>query len=127
MAARKSEKVEPLSQFENHDVLASTVAITNAGDGLSKALAVSPQELHFGDKVYVVLECEMHRVRFDPIKDTQALARVHVLRAGTASLVDEKLVREVLDATEEAIERAQGVVRLPLGATDPDPADQENG
>jgi hypothetical protein len=113
-----------LSQFDNRDVLSATVAITGAGDGLLKALAVEPTEFHHGDRVFVVLEGEVTKVGFSPIKDTDALQRVHTIKAATVTMVDESLVRDVLDQQEIALERAQGIVRLPgMAGEDPDAAD----
>lgn len=111
-----------LTPFDGREVLNTTVAIRNAGDGLSKAMEIDPIELHHGDSVYVVLECEVEKLRFDPIKDTQALSRVHMLKAGVATLVDEALVADALDAQRRAIEEAAGVQRLPLG----EPGDTED-
>jgi len=106
-----------LGTFDDRDVLRTTIAVTNAGDGLSDALKVDPKLMHLGEKVYVVLECEVAKVRFDPIKDTDALSRVHVLKAGTATLVDADLVRAQLDEQAERILRAKeaeaGISRLP--------------
>lgn len=114
-----------LGSFDGRDVLGTNVAITNAGDGLSKAMSVEPLELHLGETVYVVLECEVSKVRFDPVKDTQAVQRVHILKAGAATMVDGDLVADVLEEQERKIEEAAGVHRLPLGADDPDAPDPE--
>lgn len=104
----------PLGRFDRREVIKSTIAVTNAGDGLSKAMSVDPQAMDLGDKVYVVLECEVAKVTFTEIDDTKKLARNHTLRAGGATLVDEDLVRDHLDSMAERIEQAQGVHRLPL-------------
>lgn len=108
-----------LGQFEGRDILSATISVTNAGDGLSDAMKVEPEIMHLGDVVYVVLECEVAKVRYDPIKDTQGLARVHVLRAGTATLIDGGAVEEALDAQRVKIERARdaaaGIAKLPIG------------
>lgn len=121
MARRKAETAPPprpsLSPFEGHAVIGARVAITNAGDGLSMALGVEPEELTLGDKVYIVLETEVAKIRFEPVKDTDALARVHTLRAGAATIVDYRLVKEALDAQALKIEKSKGVERLPF---DPD-------
>lgn len=103
-----------LSPFEGRDVLATRVAITRAGDGLSKAMEVDPDELVLGDVVTVVLECTVDRVRFEPIKDVDALVRVHTLRAGTATIVGRELVADALDAQQRRLEAANGVERLSL-------------
>ena len=112
-----------LSPFEGRDVVGATIAITRAGDGLSEALAVRPAEFHVGDLVHVVLACEVAKVRFDADRhEEDALIRVHVLRAGTATIVDQNLVRGVLDRQADAIarwrEQQTGVSRLDLDGDD---------
>lgn len=109
----------PLSDFEGKPVRRSTISITNAGDGLSEAMKVEPVEHHQGDRVYVVLECEVAKVGFAPIdKDDPAgdQARVHTFRAGTATIVDADLVATVIAEQREknlkAKEDAAGIVRL---------------
>lgn len=101
-----------LTPFDGKDVLSAGIAIRNAGDGLSEALSVDPQEFHHGEKVYVVLECEVDKVRFDPVKDSDGLRRVHVFKAGTATIVDESIVATQLDDQRRKIEAAAGVRRL---------------
>lgn len=115
-----------LGQFDDRDVRSTTIAITNAGDGLSKAMKVDPKLMHLGEKVYVVLECEVAKVRFDPIeKDGADLQRVHVLRAGIATIVDGKLVKRALEDQVARIEKARdeetGAQRLGLGFDPLDP------
>lgn len=104
-----------LHTFDGRDVVTTSVQITNAGDGLSSALTVDPQEFSHGDIVCVVLRCEVTKVGFVPVKDTDVLNRIHTLRTGTATIVDEKLVKKVLDDQERKLELARGVTRLPLG------------
>lgn len=108
-----------LSPFEGRDVLRSTIAIINAGDGLSDAMKVEPTEFHHGDRVYVVLECEVARVQFVPYDKSDPhgpITRVHTLRAGTATVVDEDLVGEQVAAMAERVLQAKeaeaGIVRL---------------
>lgn len=103
-----------LSPFDGRDVRAATVSITNAGDGLSQAMKVDPVELHHADTVYVVLQCEVAKVRFDQIKDSDDLMRVHVLKAGLATLVEGELVADVLAAQRKKIMEATGQHELPL-------------
>ncbi len=103
-----------LHPYEGRDVAQATIRVTNAGDGLSKALAVSPHEYHIGDRVFVVLECETSRVHYDVVKDTDLLVRVHTLRADAGTIVAEDLVRDVLDEQRRKIAEAEGVPELPL-------------
>lgn len=104
-----------LTPFEGADVLQTSIKVTRAGDGLSDALAIDPAEYHLGDTVHVVLECTVAKVDYQPIPGVEALRRIHTLAAGTASIVDPEMVREVLDAQRLAIEQARGIERLPLG------------
>lgn len=107
-----------LSPFEGKDVLRAAIEIPNAAGALREAMKFEPVELHHGAKVYVVLECDVAKVRFDPVKDTDALARVHVFDAIGATMVDADLVRSHLDAQRERIqlakEEAEGVQRVPF-------------
>lgn len=101
-----------LHKFEGREVIGTKVKITGAGDGLSQALAIDPEELSLGETVYVVLECVVDKVIHERVKDTEALTRVQSLKAGTATLVDKSLVDEKLEAQRVKIERARGVERL---------------
>lgn len=111
---------QDLGTFDGLDVITSSVAITNAGDGLSQAMSIDRRQLHHGETVYVVLECEVVDIQFPKIKDTESLNRKHNLRAGTATIVEKDAVIEVIDEQRVKIERAQGVEQLPLGDGDGD-------
>lgn len=113
MAGRRTRS--GFAKFEGKEVTGVSVAISNTGDGLSDAMTVDNVELHHGDVVYVVLECTVNKVRFDPIKDSKALTRVHMIRAGDATIIDEGFVREALDAQVTRIEESRGVHRLEFG------------
>jgi hypothetical protein len=101
-----------LHKFEGREVIGTKVAISRAGDGLSQALAIEPEELTIGRTVYVVLECTVGPVTMEPVKDTDSLTRKHKLIAGTATLVEKDLVGELLAAQRAKIEEAQGIQRL---------------
>jgi hypothetical protein len=109
----------PLHQFEGYDVIASTVAIVRAGDGLSQAMEVEPIELAIGDTVRIVLEATVTKIRLERVSgDTLALRRVHVLTAGIATIVDHEWATGVLAAQRIRIEQAKGVQQLPLDGDD---------
>lgn len=108
-----------LGTFDGRDVITSSVAIRNAGDGLSAAMSIEHTELHHGQIVHVVLECEVKDVQFPVIKDTDSLNRKHVLRAGMATIVDKALVEDVMKAQRKKLDEAKGVQSLPLDGTDP--------
>jgi hypothetical protein len=115
-----------LAPFEGRDVLQTSIKVTNAGDGLSDAMAVDPDEYHLGDTVHVVLECIVGRVDYVQINGVDALRRVHTLKAGTATVVDAELVKDVLDAQRLAIEKAKGVARLPFVGDGEEPTDDDD-
>jgi hypothetical protein len=111
---------EKLTPYRGHDVLSATVAIRNAGDGLSKAMDVEPVELALTSKVHVVLECEVEKHRYDPIPDTDGYQLVNMLKAGRATIVDAEFVEKYLDDQQRRIDEAAGQIRLPVDAEAPE-------
>lgn len=107
-----------LTPFEGRDVIQATIRVTKAGDGLSKALGVDPQEFHHGQRVTVVLDTIVGGIDHLPIKDTDCLNRRHTLEAEAATIIDRDLVSAALDSQAERIqlakEASQGVQRLDL-------------
>lgn len=114
-----------LGEFEGRDILRTTVAITQAGDGLSEALAVAPSAHGIGDTVYVLMACTVADVRFLPAdKDDpdMGLVRRHTLRAGTATLVDRETAQPLIVDQRRRIDEARGTPQLPIaGETAPQP------
>lgn len=103
-----------LTAFEGHDVVGTSIKVTNAGDGLSAALKVEPAEYELEETVYVVLETKVADVHFPPSKDdNDARIRVHVLKAGLATVIDGTKVKPLLAAQKKKIEEAEGVSPLP--------------
>lgn len=115
-----------LTPFEGRSVTRSRIEIPGAAGGLQDALDVEPVELHHGEERFLLMKVETVKVRHDPIKDSDSLARVHVLKpvAGMSTFVDatiaEKMLNEEVDRIRVAREEAAGVTRLPMG---PDPTD----
>lgn len=103
-----------LGEFDGRDVLTTSVKVTRAGDGLSEALGVDPQLLHHGDRGAIVIEYEVDKITFDPIKDTAGLNRVHTLKAMRGTLISLDEVQEKLDEQTRRIEEAEGVLQLDL-------------
>jgi hypothetical protein len=101
-----------LRKFEGREVIAVKAAISNAGDGLSEALAIEPEELRIGQKVRVVLEGVVDRLAFAEAKDSNQLIRTARIKASTVTLVEEELVKDVLEDQRIRNEEARGVVRL---------------
>ena len=113
-----------MKKFEGFDVSRVAVAVTNAGDGLSKALGVEPVDLKIGQTVYLAMEAKVVGVNHRTIRiegeDTDLLERVAKLRAQTATIVDAEAVAEAIDVTRRKIEAAAGVGALNFGDDDAD-------
>lgn len=111
-----SSEPRALEPFEGRDVIGSKVAITRAGDGLSDALSVDPGAFDLGAEIYVVLKCEVGKVRYSEVKDTQSLVREHTFVAEAATIVDADLVADLVQAqvemTRKRKEEAAGIQSL---------------
>lgn len=115
-----------LKKFEGIDVIEATVRVTNAGDGLSEALGIEPVEYHQGDTVYVLLETTVARVSYEAVKkDSEFLKRVHTLKAGTGTIVDENFAKESIEMQREINQRARDAA-AGQGRLDDDDPDRED-
>lgn len=114
-----------LGDFEGRPVLSTAFEMPGASGGLNSALAVDGLVLHHGDKGHLVLEYETVKVRFDPIKDTDGVQRVQVLKVLMAAQIDGADVADSLDKQRIRVEEAAGVTRIPYPDSDPadDPGD----
>lgn len=106
----------PLTPFEGRDVLRAAIEIPGAAGGLREAMKFEPLEMHTGQEMYVLLKTKVGKIRFDPIKDTEAFARVHVLNASEATFVEAAFAEEHLTEQRDRIrvlrEKAAGVAGL---------------
>ncbi len=108
------EKPYQLSEYQGHSVTGATVSIRNTGDGLSKAMQVDPVELELGGTVYVVLECEVEKHRYEPADFAEDLTLVNMLKAGAATIVDRRVVGKFIDAQAKKISDASPEPQLEL-------------
>lgn len=101
-----------LSDFEGLVVAESGIEIPDAAGGLRDALKVDPVELHKNERVYIVLACDVAKIRHDPI-DTGELdgpqRRVHVLKTAQATIVDASLVKDALDKQQLRLAEAKEI------------------
>lgn len=114
-----------LSPFEGNEVVAAKIEIPGAAGGLRDAMRTDPVELHQGDRVYVLLETDVAKVRFEPVdKENPAgpQARVHVLDVLVGTIVDEGLAGDAITAQRERILEAKeaeaGIQRIPFEELD---------
>lgn len=96
-----------LKDYEGTPVVRTKIAITNAGDGLSSAMAVAPVQYPPGSKVFVVLECEVAKHTHTPIEDTGTMELTQTFKAGVATVVDKGLVQELIEQQRDAIQKAK--------------------
>lgn len=99
--------VRKLDPFEGRDVIRAAIEIPNAAGGLREPMKFEPVEMHHGEEGYIVLHYAVTKVRFDPIKDTEALARIHVLNVDDAAFVDGSVVAEHLAQQRARIAEAK--------------------
>lgn len=95
-----------LPPYAGQQVAATTISIRNAGDGLSKGMAIAPEVFTLGSRRYVVLEVDVDAHDYKRLKDTNMLVLDQVLKAGVATMVDADLVRSVVDEQRERIQKA---------------------
>lgn len=107
-----------LPDYAGRQVASTTISIRNAGDGLSKGMAIDPQVLTIGQTYYVTLECTLDAhdyKRLDKVPDQLTLDQI--LKAGVAVLMDADLVKSAIDTQRERIRAAdeakKGITRLP--------------
>lgn len=107
-----------LTPFDGRDVLSAGVEIRNAAGGLNEAMNVDPAEYHKDEEIVVAIRCTVRDIDFRPIKDTDGWRRVHVLHATEATIIDDEIVDDALDAQAKRIEEAAGIQRLNLDGDD---------
>jgi hypothetical protein len=108
-----------LGEHEGDKVLSVGIEIPGAAGGLREALKIDPVVKHRGDEVLVLIRAKVGKLRYDPVKDTNGVRRVHVLDVDSAALVEGEVFEHALDEMAEriklAVEAAQGIKRLDFG------------
>lgn len=96
-----------LPPFEDTPVRLSSIKITKAGDGLSKALEFEPVALHLGDEVFFVLRGVVAQVNHKPKQaESDELVRLHTIDTSAITMVDRGQVEAMLEEAAEKV-RAQ--------------------
>lgn len=107
-----------LGEFEGSVVLGTAIEIPAAGGGLRDALAIDPQIMHKDDEVTILLRGPVGKIRFDPVKDSDGVTRVHVVGVAQAAIVSGDVFDQTLASQAEKIalakEAAEGTQRLPF-------------
>ena len=126
-----------LTPFDDRPVNRVTMAVTNAGDGLSAAMAVAPVEYHHGQRVIVVLEgivSKVAHVEQVPGDADSAMIRQHTIKAEAATILGEKdegnvrgILNRTKDAVRKAVDAAAGQMRLDGTDADDTQVDGDDG
>lgn len=132
-----------LEPFGGCAVTKAGIEISNASGGLHSALEVdnalasNVARTDIGDMCYVLLRCDVTKVRFQPVKgDEDQLRRVSIMRCTDATLVEGEFAVDAInsqrDRIREAEERLAGQMTLTGdggadGPPEPDPGDVGEG
>ncbi len=96
-----------LGNFEGVPVLSVGIEIPSAAGGLRDALKIDPQVMHQTQRVKVLLDHTVGKIRHDPVKDTSGVSRVHILQTTAATIVEGDVFEAALDAQREKIDKAK--------------------
>lgn len=107
LADALSASTANLGKFEGAEVLGVGIEIPSAAGGLRDALRIDPLVMHRNEERLVLLRCTVGKIRFDPVKDTKGVTRVHVLDTSEATIVDGEVFEEALAAQRTRIEEAR--------------------
>lgn len=120
MSAARAKKDPDPHTFEGRQVVAAAVRVTNAGDGLSEAMRLDPQDLQHGEEIWLVVKGHVSKVAYEQIPKSEGtlLQRVHTVKAAECVMVAPDEVEELLKREKDRVlklrEAEQGVSRLPL-------------
>lgn len=98
--------------YKGREVTSYGIAVTNAGDGLSKAMKIKPRELNFGDRVMVVVECVVGKDGHAPaIKDDffGPLKLTTSLKAEAAFFLDDARVEKQMEKHKAEIAKEREI------------------
>ncbi len=97
-----------MKKFEGKEVVATSVVIAGAGDGLSAALQIDPDEIHQGDVRYYLLKTHCEKVQFVPAGGSEKLLdRKHTMKTDEITTVPESMAEPTIAEARERIEEAQ--------------------
>lgn len=111
-----------LGSFDDRDVIATKLIITNTGDGLSASMKLDPALLHLGQEVTFAVRGIVGKVRFEPVGDKDGdpdsqVVRVQIVKAGAVKIISSDLVDTELAEHVKRLERQadleRGQSRLP--------------
>lgn len=138
MSPRKT-KDNPLGlePFEGEAVTEIGIEIPGAGGGFRESLDVDETLIDMlkgaqkGDTVYAVFQLSKLKVHMDPAKKHDGWRRVDIYGVDGVGVLDAETALASIEAQRErvrlAIEKAEGIQRLPMESENQDPDDAKNG
>jgi hypothetical protein len=143
LAAVRALKAAELEPILGRPVEATTIKITNVGDGLSKALALDPKQYALGEEVTCVVRgvvSKIEAVEVDPDDDspTAPVNQSHTVKGHSVVVLTDAQAKkhDAAMKRQEAewvrrVEESLGVDPIPgledAGTDDDEPADDEPG
>lgn len=138
MAQSDASVAKPLGEYHGLPILKTTIAITNAGDGLSKSMKIAPVIHEVDTEVMVLVRCTVSRHGYQLLdEDTPAYELKQSFKADTATVVTgaqyEKILNRQADAVRKAEAESKGQGRIPgtderdLDGGDGDVPDPDDG
>lgn len=101
-----------LGTYRGHEIVGAAMKLTNAGDGLSKAMSLAPVDLDFGQRVHVIIEAVVteHGLKPAITGDLHGPLRVvSTLRAEAATIVENSTVAKLMEKHKAALDKARQI------------------
>lgn len=100
------------ASHKGREVIGFGVKVINVGDGLSKAMGVSPRDLNFGDRGMIVVEYVVASDEYDPaIKGDYygPLSETIVLKGEAAFFLDDDRIAKKMEKHKSEVARAKEI------------------
>lgn len=105
--ARKAKADEgPLGTFGGYPVSGMSIAVRNAGDGLSDSLDITPNPHNTGDEFYLVLKCVTGPIDHNPVDESgKKVKGIDLAEKGFSGYqrVEDAMTIQALEVPEEAV------------------------
>lgn len=119
-----------LGEYKGYPVIGTSIIVNKLGDGLSKAVAVSPVVVHPNEPAFLGVRVRKTKERYDFVKDDDGeiigVVLVQIFDSTGATFVEEKSVGKVIQKTVDAIiadeaDRKRGQLSLVMPDDDETP------
>lgn len=118
-ASEMARQISLGSDPDGAQIVDVTIALKNAGDGLSKAMAVEPQVHKKGDRVRIIIDGVVDAIHFTPMllrggeRDYTRTHRHQVIVAEQATFVGAEVGAEIMEAHRAALDKLAGQAQIP--------------